>query len=338
MHELEIHQDGTTAFVSAHESAWHHLGIALHRPDGDGMTAEEAMRLAYLAGWNVRKTPLATTVITEDGATTLNVPDQFATVRTHPTTGQPQPLGVVGADYTVVQNEEHAEFLNTLVDESGAHFETAGSLKDGRQVFLTLKLPKTMLIGGVDRLDLYVAAFNSHDGSGAFRIVTTPIRVVCANTQRAAIRNARASYSVRHTSGARGRIAEARRALDITWKHAEEFEAAAERMINEAMTLGELERVVGELWPIPERPSTRTKGNHTRRMETLRSLFVSAQTQADIRGTRWAGYQAITEYLDHHAPTRGTTPEVKRAALAERTITGGTMDAFKTKTFDLLTV
>jgi hypothetical protein len=48
-------------------------------------------------------------------------------------------LGVVGRGYTPIQNEEHAD----LLDESGAHFETAGSIKGGRHVLLTMKLPDT---------------------------------------------------------------------------------------------------------------------------------------------------------------------------------------------------
>ncbi|WP_245692728.1 DUF932 domain-containing protein [Streptomyces katrae] len=41
----------------------------------------------------------------------------------------------------------------------------------GRPVFLTVKLPQTMTTGRSDKVDLYIAAFNSHDGSSTFRIV-----------------------------------------------------------------------------------------------------------------------------------------------------------------------
>lgn len=41
--------------------------------------------------------------------------------------GIPDVLGVVGKGYRPIQNAEHADLLSTLVDESGAHFETAGS-------------------------------------------------------------------------------------------------------------------------------------------------------------------------------------------------------------------
>ncbi|MFI9040943.1 DUF932 domain-containing protein [Streptomyces sp. NPDC053726] len=332
-HQIEQFTDGTAAFASANTSAWHKLGIVT---DG-AMTAEDAMRLASLSSWNVRLLPLTATEITDNGTTPVEVPQHFATARTHPKTGRTETLGVVGSDYHPVQNEEHAEFLNLLADESGAHFETAGSLKNGRQVFLTMKMPDSLTIGGNDRTDLYIAAFNSHDGSSAFRIVVTPVRVVCANTLRAALKGARSSYVVRHTAGAKARIAQARSALGLTFRYAEEFQKAAERMIQEEMTPNELRSVVDQLWPVQDSDSDRTKTNHRQRWGTISHLFTVADTQAAIRGTRWAGYNALTEYANHHAPARGLTDADKMCARAERVI-NGTASGLMEKAFTLTTV
>ena len=137
------------------------------------------MTLGHLGGWNVRKVALTATEITENGVSTIDVPGSFATVRTNPFTGEPAALG---SGYHPLQNEEHAEFLNHLADESGAIFDTAGSLRGGRQVFVTMRLPKHLNVGGTDRVDLNIAALNSHDGNSAFRLLVTPVRVVCANT------------------------------------------------------------------------------------------------------------------------------------------------------------
>ncbi|MFE6020762.1 DUF932 domain-containing protein [Streptomyces sp. NPDC056441] len=332
-HEIEQFTDGTAAFASANTSAWHKLGVVTE----GAMTAEEAMSLASLNNWNVRLLPLNATEITADGTTPVEVPQHFATARTHPRTGRTETLGVVGSDYHPVQNEEHAEFLNLLADESGAHFETAGSLKNGRQVFLTMKMPESLTIGGNDQIDLYIAAFNSHDGGSAFRIVVTPIRVVCANTQRAAIQGARSSFVVRHTAGAKARIAQARSALGLTFRYAEEFERAAQRMIEAEMTLNELRSVINQLWPVKDSDSARTKTNQRQRWGAISNLFEHADTQAGIRGTRWAGYNALTEYANHVAPARGKTNADKTAARAERVISGAANDLME-KAFALTTV
>jgi len=64
---------------------------------------------------------------------------------------------------------------------------------------------------------------------------------------------------------------------------------------------------------------------------------VDADTNAAIRGTRWAGYQAVTEYLDHAAPVNGKTASDKAINRALRSIDGAAVD-LKEKAFALLSV
>ncbi len=328
-HELEIWSDGTASFVSAREHAWHRLGTVLPAE----FDAAHAMSHAKLGGWNVRTTALQTApVLSDDGVLgALPVPDQFATVRTNPVSGSVDVLGVVGRGYTVIQNEEHADLLDRVVDEGGAHFETAGSLRGGRSVFLSMKLPRTMSIGGIDPVDLYLIALNSHDGTSAFRLLVSPVRVVCANTQALALRRAQSSFSIRHTSGARGNITQAREALSLTFKYAEVFEREAEQMIAQSLTDAQFEQITGKLWTT-ESESKRSATITANRSDVLTGLFTDAPTNANIRGTRWAGYQAITEYLDHFAPVAGGTD----TARAERVATSGTVTTVKTRAFEML--
>lgn len=168
-HELDV-TDGQVSFANSRSDAWHRLGQSV----GHTMTAEKALQAAHLAGWNVRKMPLQVPqepIVTEHGVTTpppLQVPEYFATVRTNPITGKPNVLGVVGSKYEPVQNEASCALLNALTDESGAHFETAGALRGGRETFVTMKLPESMTFDGIDgsadRTEFYLAALNSHDG------------------------------------------------------------------------------------------------------------------------------------------------------------------------------
>ena len=328
-HDLETWSDGTASFVSARQHAWHRLGTVLPAE----FDAAQAMSLARLGGWNVRTMALQTApVLSDDGVFgALPVPDQFATVRTNPVGGGLDVLGVVGRGYAVIQNEEHADLLNRVADEGGAVFETAGSLRGGRSVFLSMKLPRTMDIGGVDPVDLYLIALNSHDGTSAFRLLVSPVRVVCANTQALAVRRAQSSFSIRHTSGAKGNIAQAREALGLTFKYAEVFEREAEQMIQASLTDAQFEQIIGKLWTT-ESESKRSATITANRTDVLTGLFTAAPTNANIRGTRWAGYQAITEYLDHFAPVQGGTD----TARAERVATGGTVTTVKTRAFEML--
>jgi len=299
-HQIETHGRQAAALF-ARTDPWHRLGTTVA---GEAFTAEDAMTLGYLGGWRVRKVPLTAAEIGADGVTTMDVPG-FATVRTNPFTGAPEALGVVGVGYTPLQNEEHAQFLNHLADASGAVFDTAGSLRGGRQVFVTMRLPQHLTIGGTDRVDLNIAALNSHDGTSAFRVLVTPVRVVCANTQHAALRDHVSSWSIRHTRNAKAAVQAARDSLGLTFAYVEAFEAEAERLIDTATTDAQFFDLVADLFATPEADApTRVRHAHTQRQHTLARLWHDADTQADIRGTAWGAYQAVAEYVDHYAPVR----------------------------------
>jgi phage/plasmid-like protein (TIGR03299 family) len=327
-HELEQFEN-QTAFVSARQDAWHKLGTVL----ADTFTAEVAMQEARLAGWDVRKQPLYADDVLGTG---LIVPNKFATVRTSPWTGKAEILGVVGSKYRPIQNEDHAGLLNALVDESGAHFETAGSLRGGRQTFLTMKLPKTIKVGGVDDVETYIVALNSHDGTMAFQFLVTPVRVVCANTQAVAMQNAKSRFSVRHTvNGTKSIIAQARDTLGMTFAYLDSFEAQAERMIQETLTMSEFEQIVDRLIPVKDNDSDLVRSRIAGEHEVLKRLFENSDTMTEIRGTRWSGYQAVTEYLDHFRTMQGKDENANQVARAMQTATGAN-EELKHKAFALL--
>jgi phage/plasmid-like protein (TIGR03299 family) len=327
-HELERLANGQTAFTSARISAWHQLGTVTEAT----MSAEEIMAKAFLGGWAVRKIAVVGIDLVDGVEHRIEADDKRMTVRRNVVTGVTEYLGIVGEDYGVVQNEQCAEILDRLVDQvGGAHFETAGSLRRGKSVFVTMRLPDTMQVAGVDNLDLYLVATTSHDGTASLRVDATPVRVVCANTQRAAFAATKGTYVFRHTSNVNSQISQAREAIGLMWRYMDHFQAAAERMLNAEVTLAELESVVEQLWPLAADATDRTRNNAKQRASAIRYLARDADTQADIRGTRWAGYQAIVEYIDHVQPAKDELARANRAVSAPA-------EQLKTKAFDLLTV
>lgn len=331
-HHIETHGDKAAA-IFARKDAWHRLGTTVA---GEAFTAEEAMRLGHLGGWDVRKVPLSASLLSEDGVTSIDVPG-FATVRTNPFTHRPEALGVVGSGYRPLQNEAHAQFLNHLADESGAIFDTAGSLRCGRQVFVTMRLPQTLTVGGTDRVDLNIAALNSHDGSSAFRLMVTPVRVVCANTQAAALRDRVSSWSIRHTRNAKAAVQAARDALGLTFAYAEAFQAEADRLVQEAMTDAQFFDLIRATFGVaPGDAPSRVRKASRDRYATLMQIFHESDTQNGIRGTAWAGYQAVAEYVDHFAPVR--TKVASANARAHRLLTTEGPTRTKRAAWDALTV
>lgn len=300
-HELDI-TNGEASFVSARVDAWHQLGTTLPLT----FTAEEAMEVGHLGGWNVRKSPLFTQ---EAGGRKIVVPNRSAVLRDNPVTPRVDVLGTVGDGYTIVQNEEHTEFLNTLVDESGAHFETAGALDGGRRVFVTMKLPQHIKVGGEDRVDSYIAAINSHDGSLAFTFMITPVRVVCQNTLNMAFGGASHIFRIRHTSGAKKLLVQqARDALNLTFSFLDGFQAEAEALLATELTQLRFEELIAANFGAPEGAAKSTITRADTRLAEMASLFDGSNA--------WFGLNAITEWADHFAPTRGEDRDVSRSQRA----------------------
>lgn len=307
-------------FVSHREVPWHRIGTITE----SAMTAREAASLAELNDWNVHKEVLTT----ESG---LVIPDKYATVRNHPTKGA-SVLGVVGDRYHIVQNETAFETLDYIVDESGAHFETAGSLAGGKRVFMSMKMPDGVLVAGQDRHEVYLLATNSHDGSMAFTVAVTPVRVVCQNTLTIALQRAQQSFSIRHTESVQGRIHEAREALAITFSYMEEFEEELERMLGQSFSDESLDKFVKALVPDTQSEHEGWKKRVTDARQSIESLFRDAETNDFGRGTKYAALNAATEYADWYMPVAGND-ETKRA---ERALLTPRVQNFKDKALALL--
>jgi len=328
-HEINELAKGVHSFVSARQHAWHSLGTVVD----SAMTAEEAMREAHLAGWNVRKTPMFT--IDEEG-NQIEADNRFATIYTNPVTKANQYLGVVGSHYTPIQNEDHISLLDAVVDESGAHFETAGSLKGGREVFVSMKLPNTMQVGGFDAVDQYIVAMNSHDGTSPLKFMVTPIRVVCANTLTAATKSARSSFSVRHTGQAQFAINDAREALALSFKYFDEFEQAAEKMISEQVNDDQFTKIVEQLLGKESVETPRQEATFNKHFGSVMELWKQSETVKPVYGTKWGVYQAVTEYTDHFMSVNSSKTRDEATARAFRAVTSSQIKNLKEDAFALL--
>lgn len=286
--------------VASRNPAWYSVGQTV----GEAMNAEEALAAAGMAGWNVRKEKLKT-------ASGLVIPNKVATVRTDPTTGKTKYLGVVGPNYTVHQNEDTMQFLDTLVDVSGSHYDALGYKGDGHRFFVTMKLPEGIQIGGEDAVDMYLLATNGHNGNVAFQISVVPLRAACTNQLTSLRLGAQQSWKIRHTSGMDGRLQEARESLSLTFTYMDEFSAAMEKLLAAEFSESKFERLAKKL--IPDAKTAGRQDAVTERRGTLFDLFTQAETTEFGRGTKYAAYNAITEYADWFTPVRGDADGEKRA-------------------------
>lgn len=278
--------------------AWHQLGNIV---PGGTSDVEEVLTLGGI-DFAVLRRPVE--FRNSPNGPHLLLPEHFVTARDDTGAG----LGVVGSKYEVLQNHDAFGFLQDLVDRYDVVWESAGAVRGGRRVFISMRLPDTVTIdaGGVaDQIIPFIVALNSHDGSSLFQVVVTPWRPVCRNTERFALRDSNSRWGVRHTRNARDRIEEARRTLGLSVKYFDEFAAEEEALARTELALADFHRVVDELWQLPaEDASVRTRNNHRRHIDELTGLYT--ENAALLGTTAYAAERAITEYADWKQGIRPT--------------------------------
>ncbi len=303
--------------------AWNKVGTVVE----EGTTLAQAFDLAGMRDWNVRKSPLQTVVLSEDGAHMIDVPGRYAVIRDTPTGPTAIPNAVVGERYTTVQNEESEEVLTALVDAGDLLVDTVGVLGEGNQTFTSVRFPEGIKVGGEDPIEVFLLARNSHDGTTAFTLAVTPVRTICQNTLTLALRQARRTYSIRHTTTIQGRIEQAREALKISFDYRDAFAEEMEHLLTVEVTRKEFTSIVDSLIPMPKGDREGWRDRAQQQRDDLAQLFNYAETCEYGRGTAYAAYNAVTEYADWFMPVKGVDPHgIKRA---ERSLTSSIVQKFK---------
>lgn len=316
--------------------AWHRLGQTIGRT----MTPDEALDAARMKGWNVRKIEHSQTVTAADGSSVeVAAPGQWTVLRDNPVTRVPEALGVVGDRWQPFQNEETTGLLYDITEQSGAHVETIGSLHGGRQTFVTMKMPSHMEFtsprdGSKDITDLYLAVLNHHDGQGALRALISPVRVVCANTQRMAESAAVSTVSLRHTGSPTAKLQEVRDLLGITFAYQETFAAEMEGLIAKERDEAFVRGVLNDVFGVGKSETERTRNGRVERVSQVMELYRTSDTVAPFAGTAYGAYNAVTEYVDHFMPVMGKNDQDRKRAL--RTLSNPDAWAIKGKAFAAL--
>lgn len=264
-----------------------------------------------------------------DGAARL-MPEHFVNVRQDTGAG----LGVVGSRYEVLQNASAFAFLYELLGTNEVVCESAGATREGRSVFICMRLPENITIdaeGINDQIVPFVAAINSHDGSSQAGMYVTPWRIGCSNTERFAVRDAITRWGTRHTKNVHDRVEEARKALRLTVQYYGEWKAEEESLARTELAMDTFRKVCEELWPAPEPGATqRSQTMYATRRTALETLYIdNAET---LGRTAYAGERAITEYLDHHQTVRASKAfgNVKAGVIRATRIMDGIDDKTKT--------
>lgn len=302
-HEIDMTTGRPAVFVTG-EPAWHKLGRVID----NATTSAEAIGLAGL-DWAVEQWPV--TALDPTTGQALPASGHRANVRTDTRSV----LGVVGSGYRVFQNAEAFDFMDALVGDKLAMYQTAGSLKGGRRVWMLARIPKEYRARPEDLIQPYVLLVNSHDGSGALRMIATSIRVVCQNTLNLALSRAsqdgQEGLSIRHHPSLQQRVIEARQKLGIITARFDQFDEELHAMLAKLPTGREVEQYFQNLLP-PAQTDRQTK-NREAVLATFYTGFDNERNATPGVGhTAWGLYNAVSEWADHGRRFRGDSESARQ--------------------------
>lgn len=296
-HEIESN-DG---LVLADCGAWHGLGLTVK----GAPNPFAALRLANL-DWTV-----------EESATLIGVnnpgePNEFrVSTDTHKLLTRSDDhtvLGVVGKDYTPVQNQALAELAWALRSSTdvGVEIETAGSIRGGKRVWFLIRSQSIEVGTRGDLVQPYLLLANGHDGGQALRAVPTNVRVVCANTYRAAMGQSKGTIAFRHTPGITERVDELARTIN-DWQHtvtkglAFANSLAAKPMSSAAIKslwIEVIERLDGKIVAEPVTGwEIRSKERAISGLAHMAQVFDKEAQQ--FGATAWVAANAATNWIEH---------------------------------------
>lgn len=323
-HDLEIvNEQASFAYNAKRGNPWHMLGTPL-----DGAMPLHVMLEASGADYTVRLEPLhvSTQLGTDDEGLpifgTIEVPDHWATVRSGGRQPEDLALGVVKGRYEIQQNVDLAEVAQSIVGlgKGDACWDTMGVIRDGRVFFAYLRLPSLHVDpqGINDEVTQGLVVATSHDGTMANTIGFSSVRVVCQNTLTMSLGNMSQKIAVKHTATAEDRIKAAAAGLSMYVKAHEALGRKAEQMLRVPGT-NALNAVLKKHWPSLEGTDA-SKGAVTKRdnvREAIVRQYLQSPNNRKVTGPNgWGVYNAVVEYLDWEAPTRGATNRVERIALS----------------------
>ena len=270
------------------ETPWHGLGTkVMEAPD-----SETALTAAGL-DWKVLQEPVYTGEGELVAGYKANIRDSDRRV-----------LGVVTDRYKVVQNQEAFAFTDELLGY-GVRYETAGSLQNGKKVWMLAHLPHEYIISG-ERISPYLVFSNTHDGSGAVRVALTPIRVVCNNTLNLALATAKRSWSMIHTGDIKEKMKEAGETLFLAEKYMDELGKEFENLRMEKITEKQAMDYIEILLPLGDAPTPHQRKNITRLQEDLKRRYFDAPDLKDLGNNAYRFINAVSDFATHASPLRKT--------------------------------
>lgn len=295
------------AFTGERADIWHREGIQM--PD-DATVVE----MADAAGMRFRLLPTRVRYYTGPEETEpLSVfDDKVVLVHSRKRAG----LAVVGKDFKIVQPKDLVELAERIARAVDGRVDSAGVTFGGLGLFLNIRASDAERVVGGDYMMPNLLLATRNDGTMQTAIKSSNIRAVCNNTIQAALGSGQHArdFNLSHRS-----VFDPKKIANF-WTHElalhkEQLEKFRE-LAGTAVRQSTAERIIFNMFndqrapaarqdpTVATVPSGKVDIRNTDGYRTILGLFAGQGRGANlpmVKGTAWGLFNAVTEYVDHHA-------------------------------------
>lgn len=238
--------------------------------------------------WDVQKTPMVALL---EGKYPLPIESHVSINRSDSN----ETIGVVGSGYEPIQNSRIWEAMHQSLEGVNHEIVGGGYTHNGGRVFVQTKVSDEDFTVNGDAFDNYVTFYSSHDGSSAFELFDTSVRMICQNTFRLAKQNGGKAFKlrVRHTRNASVRFENVMQHLESIFD-------------NRRVAYEKLNKLASEPMAYPEMIAWATSFfNKTNKLSTVSSNKAHESRRLAIGGvgnngrTAYDMFNGVTELLTH---------------------------------------
>ena len=314
-HEITQRADGFNEMAFVGETPWHGLGQEID----ENSSIEEWQKSAGM-DWTINSSPVKFDAEGNDqiysGQNVLYRSD------TH------LPLSVVSNRYKAVQPVEVLEFFRDLIDENGFKINTAGTLRGGKRMWALAETGKFGEVCKGDGVGGFLLLSTSCDRTLATTARFTTVRVVCNNTLTMAVNDKSNCVSFSHIQ--QFDHEKVKEKLGTAVASFGSFMDMAKVLQKQKLRQAQAQQFVADLiTPLNQVKDSPIEEN--RAYKKIMALFDSEAKGQELVGySKWGMLNAVTEYVDHHNPSRNNDARLDSAWF-------GTGDRLKNRAIALLT-
>ena len=247
--------------------------------------------------WKVRKHPMITDLSNPSSPEEIDK-DRVKMTKFQATVREDteKVLGVVTDRYEPKQNGEILQLVNDAARQHKLEIVRAGSFKEGRRVFMQLKMPENYQVDN-DELERYVFAMSSHDGSSSLAFGLSNNILSCMNQFNYFLRKSR--FTVRHTRSIHSQATLLQQKIEHILFQQENLYSVFHKFAGKEADTKFIEATINKALRL-DKYLDKNEEFSTRKENQILELKESIESEIEEKGsTVWGVFNGITHYANH---------------------------------------